>query len=132
MDRKTGSELNAQIYEEACEWFVEFRGGQLDAARRRALAAWLRKSPEQLRAYLEIAAIWKDGPSLDPTGKWDEATLVAQAAAEPDNVFSHPRHSHARATPTVHAAARKAVHGAGWRVLAVAASFLVVCFGVWL
>jgi transmembrane sensor len=78
--------LNAQIYEEASTWFVEARAGDLDDAARREFDRWLRRSPEHLSAYLEIAAIWNEGPELDPTHKWDADTLIAQAREEPGNV----------------------------------------------
>src|SRR5882672_9996987 len=68
MDRQARSKMNIQIYEEACTWFVECRAGDLDDAGRREFDRWLRKSPEHLSSYLEIAAIWNEGPSLDPGG----------------------------------------------------------------
>jgi transmembrane sensor len=57
--------LNAQISEEAAEWLVEFRTGDIDAAGRRQFDAWVRSSPEHLRAFLEVAAIWNEGSGLD-------------------------------------------------------------------
>jgi len=66
MDHQVRSKMNTQIYEEACAWFSECRAGDLDDAGRREFDRWLRKSPEHLSSYLEIAAIWNDGPSLDP------------------------------------------------------------------
>ena len=84
MERR--SRLNTQIYQEAGEWFVECRAGDLDDTARQAFDCWLRKSPEHLSAYLELSAIWNDGPLLDPHGKFDRDTLIAQAASDPDNV----------------------------------------------
>src|SRR3984957_5323761 len=78
--------LNSQIYEEACECFIECRAGDLDEAARHDFDCWLRKSPEHLSAYLELAAIWNEGPMLDPDGKFDRDTLIAQAALDRDNV----------------------------------------------
>jgi transmembrane sensor len=80
--------INTQIVDEASSWFIECRAGDLDEAGRLELDTWLRRSPEHLRAYLEIAAIWNEGPALDPLGKWDAATLIAQAAEDPDNVVA--------------------------------------------
>jgi transmembrane sensor len=88
MDRRVRSKLNTQIYEEACEWFVECRGGSLDEVTRRELDRWLRKSPEHLSAYLEIAALWNEGPLLDPTNKWDTDTLIAQVVRDSENVIA--------------------------------------------
>lgn len=78
--------LNTQIYEEACEWFVDCRAEDFDDAARYQFDSWLRMSPEHLRAYLEIAAIWNEGLLLDPKGKFDRDTLIAQAALDRDNV----------------------------------------------
>jgi transmembrane sensor len=86
MQPKGPLKLNDQVYQEACEWFVEFRSGDLDDAGRRRFDLWARKSPEHLAAYLEIAAIWGEGSALDPGLKWDPETLIAQAAAESANV----------------------------------------------
>jgi transmembrane sensor len=132
MERKARHGFNNQIYEEACEWFMEFRGGRVDAPQRRELDAWLRKSPERLQAYLEIAAIWNDGPALDPTGKWDTETLLAQAADEPDNVVSHPNHAQPRSSSAVHVADRRVARKNGRRFLAIAASLLAVCLVAWI
>src|SRR6266853_3710597 len=82
------TKLNTQIYEEASTWFVESRAGDLDEAGRREFDAWLRKSPEHLSAYLEVAAIGNEGPGLDPAGKWDADTLIAEAAKDPDKVVT--------------------------------------------
>jgi transmembrane sensor len=105
MDRQARSKLNTQIYEEACEWFIECRSGDLDDAARRAFDRWLRKSPENLSAYLEIAAIWHEGPLLDPTNKWDTDTLIAQAAGDHDNVIALSAASSGDAPPRIAAGA---------------------------
>jgi transmembrane sensor len=101
MDPHAQSHFNTQIYEEACAWFVECRSGDLDAAARAEFDRWLRKSPEHLSAYVEIAAIWNEGPSLDPTNKWDIDTLTLQAAEDIDNVVALPGMSLERASQRV-------------------------------
>jgi transmembrane sensor len=90
MDPHAPSNFNTQIYEEACAWFVECRSGDLDAAARAEFDRWLRKSPEHLSAYVEIAAIWNEGSLLDPANKWDIDTLTRQAAQDTDNVIALP------------------------------------------
>jgi ferric-dicitrate binding protein FerR (iron transport regulator) len=91
MDRHDRSKMNTQIYEEACTWFVECRAGDLDDSDRREFDHWLRKSPEHLSSYLEIAAIWNEGPLLDPDGKWSADTLFQHALdADDDNVVLLP------------------------------------------
>jgi len=79
MDRHTRSKMNTQIYEEACTGFVESRAGDLDDPGRREFDRWLRKSPEHLSAYLEIAAIWHEGSSLGPESQWTADTLIELA-----------------------------------------------------
>jgi transmembrane sensor len=82
----TSPKLNAQIYAEASEWFVDFRDHEPDEVTRRAFDRWLRKSPEHLSAYLEIAAIWSDGAKLDPRQRWTRDRLIAEARPEHGNV----------------------------------------------
>jgi transmembrane sensor len=85
MDRIVRSKMNTQIYEEACTWFVESRAGELDDAGRREFDRWLRKSPEHLSAYLEFAAIWHEGPSLDRKGQWTTDRLIQLALESSDD-----------------------------------------------
>ena len=82
--------LNAQISEEAAEWLVEFRTGDMDAQARREFDTWVRISPEHLRAYLEIAAIWNEGSALDAHRELDVETLTASVRAEGNVVSFNP------------------------------------------
>jgi transmembrane sensor len=91
MEGQMRARFNMQIYEEACEWFIECRAGDLGDASRSELDRWLRMSPEHLSAYLEIAAIWSEGPSLDPSNKWDLDALISQAAEDPGNLVTLTR-----------------------------------------
>src|SRR6202035_810460 len=89
MERPARSKMNTQIYEEACAWFVESRAGDLDDAGRREFDRWRRKSPEHLSAYLEIAAMWNDGPSRAQHSKWTADTLIELAReSNDDNVIA--------------------------------------------
>jgi transmembrane sensor len=125
------SKFNTQIYEEACEWFIDCRAGDLDEAARYDFDCWLRKSPEHLNAYLELAAIWNEGPSLDPAGKFDRDTLIAQAALDRDNVVALPSRTIISDT-SMYDVAPRAVHavseGPRWyrrrRLAAMAASIV--------
>src|ERR1044072_8418441 len=83
---RLSSKLNAQIYSEASEWFVNCRSGALDDAERRKFDAWLRQSPQHLSAYVELAAIWDEGPGLDAERRYDTDTLIAEALADRSNV----------------------------------------------
>jgi transmembrane sensor len=129
MNRRHRSKFNVQIYQEACEWLVECRAGDLDAAARGTLDQWLRRSPEHVSAYLEVAAIWNEGSSLDPERKWDLATLIDQAARDPDNVgiWNSP-------TPD-DAPLQYLTRPPRWRVRAIAASvaaIAIVAATIWM
>ena len=80
-ERFSGAGFNSQIYDEACVWFVEMRSGDVDAAGRQRFNVWVRKSPEHLRAYLEISEIWDDARLMDKTESGSSEELVAKARA---------------------------------------------------
>src|SRR5882757_9679904 len=80
-ERISAAEFNSQIYEEASAWFVEMRAGDVDAAGRQRFNVWVRKSPEHLRAYLEISEIWDDAGLMDKTESGSSEELVAKARA---------------------------------------------------
>lgn len=67
--------INEQIYSEASFWLVEFRSGDIDAAGRKAFYEWLRTSPEHIRAYLELSAIWNEGHALASNRSFEDAAL---------------------------------------------------------
>lgn len=73
--------LNRQIYEEAAEWLVELRVGDVDAGTRERLDTWFRESPHHIRAFLELSSIWEDGgdPDLDRAHSTDD--LIGKARA---------------------------------------------------
>jgi transmembrane sensor len=85
--------LNEQISEEAAEWLVEFRTGDIDAAGRLAFDSWVRASPEHLRAFIEMAAIWKEAGSVDAQRNLDVEGLIARSRAERNIVALTPSSS---------------------------------------
>jgi len=68
-----------EVVAEACEWFVEFRSGDELPGTRDRFDKWLRQSPENIQAYLEVATAWSDLPTQDPRGRLDIDALVARA-----------------------------------------------------
>ncbi|MBL8269636.1 FecR family protein [Steroidobacter sp.] len=96
MEQHTYAKFSPQIHEQATEWLVEFRTGTPDEAARRAFHAWLMESPAHVEAYLEASALWSVSAQAGAAEQWTEDALIAQAVAEPDNVFAHPKLS---ATP---------------------------------
>jgi transmembrane sensor len=122
--------LNRQILDEASEWFVDFRAGDVDSQARERFDLWLRQSPEHIRAYMEIAKTYVVLPTLNPERKIDVQEFIAYARSE-GNVI--PLESTQRlneplsrlAEPHPSAPAKR---GAPWaRRYALAASIATVC-----
>jgi transmembrane sensor len=84
------STMNSQILDEACEWFVEFRAGDIDASLSQRFDEWLRRSPEHIRAYIDIARLYVEVPPPDPTGQIDVPALIAYANRDGNNVAPLP------------------------------------------
>jgi len=74
--------MNREILEEASVWFVEFRVGDADATVRADFDDWLRRSPEHIRAYLEIAKTYVDLPPPRSDRKVDVQELIAYARSD--------------------------------------------------
>ena len=101
MKKSSSLELNRQILEEASDWFVDFRVGDVDASARAHFDEWLRRSPEHIRAYWEIAKTYVELPALTPPEKLNIAELIAYARSD-DNVVP----LHASSCPEVPQARR--------------------------
>jgi transmembrane sensor len=85
MDKRSSQpRLNAQILEEAAQWLVEFNAGDADPALQQEFHAWLRTSPEHVRAYLEIVPIWEAGAAmpLEEEGTGAEKFIVLGKGAD--------------------------------------------------
>lgn len=74
-----------RTFEEASDWFVRFRLGDVGAKEREAFNDWLCRSPDHIRAYLQIAQTYVDLPALGKT-TFDIKALVARARSD-DNVI---------------------------------------------
>lgn len=73
---------NAQISEEATEWFISFCEGEVDEKSCAEFNAWLRISPEHVAAYLQISAFWEAAGTLHQHREFTTDDLVRAAAAE--------------------------------------------------
>ena len=76
MSQERSIGLNHQISEEAAEWLVEFRTGPVSTAVRKEFDAWVRASPEHLRAFIEMAVLWRESGALDPQRRLDVEELI--------------------------------------------------------
>ena len=81
MSRKPPT-LNRQTLEEACAWFVTFRTGTVEASARQDFHDWLKRSPEHIRAYLEITSTYADIPP--PANGRTPPELIARARSSSD------------------------------------------------
>src|SRR5882757_4842637 len=72
---------NKQIYEEAGEWVVNLRVGEMDPVAHKQLEAWLRESPHHIRAFLELSAIWEETEGADFASGKSTESLIARARA---------------------------------------------------
>jgi transmembrane sensor len=118
---------NKQIIDEAAEWFVEINAGDADRAARQRFDAWLRLSPEHVRAYLRILPVWEEGAQLDAGGNGDPHALIAWAR-EGNNVVALGRGAGALVEEV-----RKSRPRPSWRLaLAACAAFVVVALTAWL
>jgi transmembrane sensor len=76
---------------QASEFFIEFRAGDGTPTVRARFEKWLRSSPENVQAYLEIAAGWSELPTADPEGLIDiDALLGTLREWKDDNVVRIP------------------------------------------
>lgn len=123
MDLTRPTPLNEQITEEAASWLVEFRSGELDSAARAAFDAWLRASPEHLRAYLEIATIWNEAQSVDAAHRIDVEQLLSESHGR-DQIVALARPGAAAAPPPFERRP-SAPHARRRALMAVAAAILL-------
>jgi len=83
---KQPPKLSVQILDEASAWFTELTAGGLDAATQAEFNTWLRRSPEHVQAYLQIAAFWEDADVLRGALGRDLDGLILRAKQE-QNIY---------------------------------------------
>lgn len=126
--------LNRQILEEASDWFVDFRVGDVDSQARERFDEWLRRSPEHIRAYMEIAKTYVVLPALTPDRKIDVQELIAYARSE-DNIvpFDQTPPSRPSMSPGTETSPKRQGRSVGHGLLA--ASIVLFCvtggIGAW-
>lgn len=78
--RQKASTLDSLILDEASEWFVEFRAGDVNAQAREQFDEWLRRSPGHIQAYMEIARAYVEAPPpAHALSKANVAAMIADA-----------------------------------------------------
>jgi transmembrane sensor len=120
MDMRSSKNANAELTAaEASAWFIEFRTGDMAAADRARFHEWLRRSPDHIQAYLEIAEGWAELPTSDPQHRLDIQDLIERARASQDeNVVALPQR------PATLARARR-IAPAAWAASVTAVALLL-------
>ncbi len=129
--REPAGKLGAQIREEASDWFVAFCEDEVGTPGREAFDRWLRTSPEHIRAYLRISALW-EGITLLSQNQQIAADELVRRARDEGNVVPLNQGGEDAAKQTI---ARHSTGLPRWRKLAIAASVLLLGaaagWGVW-
>ena len=125
--RQPRPKLNRQILDAASDWFVDFRVGDVDSTARERFDQWLRQSPENIRAYIEIAKTYVELPVLNPDRPIDVQELIAYAHSGGNVVpFDSPARADQPLSPAASAAwPRHAALAASVAIASVAATFLI-------
>ncbi len=131
MSQERSIGLNHQISEEAAEWLVEFRTGPVSATVRKEFDAWVRASPEHLRAFIEMAVLWRESGALDPQRRLDIEELIERDRHDGKLVELSSRRatSDGASRAERQAARRPARRLPRSALLAAAAAFFAVLFG---
>jgi transmembrane sensor len=87
------SDANRQIWEEASAWFVEFRLSSVTNSSRDEFLQWLCRSPDHIRAYLEVSQTYVQlpAPGVLPTDDVDRLIEKARARLTNDVIPIDPR-----------------------------------------
>lgn len=119
------AELSDALLEEASIWFFDCNEAALDTAGRERFYLWLRRSPEHVRAYIEIAAVWEDSARLSSPQKSQLDAVIAQVLAEHNVIDILPRSGNEDSA--------RSKSSSRTRPFAIAASILLLigAFGAW-
>jgi len=119
-------DLSHSVIDASAEWVVEFSMSEPDLETRRAFDAWLRRSPEHVRAYIELLPLWDDVRQLDARDNYSIDNLIQMARSDSGNLAALPMRR-AVVAPANRGRARRA-----WIAMAAAAVGLATFAGIWL
>ncbi|MGC4028471.1 MAG: FecR family protein [Steroidobacteraceae bacterium] len=122
--------MSVHIYEEASDWVIRHRDGRMSREEKRAFDQWLRQSPQNVSAYLEMSSIWEELPALDRSWNPGAEELIAHARdtenVVPLTALRSASGSGSSGAPTENVSARRSPRRKGL-LYALAASILIVC-----
>ena len=87
---KRSAKISAEILEQASTWFVDFNENNVDRAGCEEFNAWLRRSPECVRAFLQVSAFWEDAGAIDKWSKIDTDGLISRTLTAQNLVHLDP------------------------------------------
>lgn len=82
---KVSHSVRDVVRDEAIDWFLQFCEDEVSPSDCVRFDAWLKHSPENVRAYLQISAFWEAAGAMNATRRLQVEELVLRAAAQ-DNV----------------------------------------------
>lgn len=96
---RTDDQLHALVAEQAAEWYVAHRDGELAPSQRQAFMRWLRASPMHVVEYLSIARMAQD---IGDAARQDTTSLqsLLRETGVPDRVVSFDGITHPSASDT--------------------------------
>ena len=96
---RTDDQLHALVAEQAAEWYVAHRDGELAPSQRQAFMRWLRASPMHVVEYLSIARMALD---IGDAARQDTTSLqsLLRETGVPDRVVSFDGITHPSASGT--------------------------------
>ena len=130
--------MNRQILEEASAWFIEFRADSRSPTSHAEFVQWLTRSPEHIRAYLEISGTYTQLPKPGAIPEDAVSGLLNRARARAQDAVTTlpelrspmpPAIGRPGVEPPVRAV--EILRPTPWRVWTLAATILVAIGGSW-
>jgi len=106
MKRNRNHRFLDRVTDEASDWFVRLQDPADGEEDRAEFAEWLAASPNNVREYLQVAALWEDLEDLGPDPQIDELVRAAQASHDEnvvplfDSPTGKPASAEGESTPT--------------------------------
>lgn len=122
--------IHEHTREDAIAWFIGFCEEEIGAEDRERFAQWLKASPENVRAYLHVAALWEAAAESENSRRADIDELVRRAALE-TNVIELRSISLHHTVATRTASRRVSVRRVTSYAASLAAIGILVAIGLW-
>lgn len=122
--------VHEHVREEAIAWLVSFCEEEVDAGGRERFERWLKASPENVGAYLQVAALWEAAAESSRVRNLEIDDLVRRAAAE-TNIVELPSAALHDIAPRHALSVRASVRRASLCAATVVAVAILAAMGLW-